>query len=177
MITVREIQEKDISNVVGYWKNSTPEHLKAMGIDISELYALDNLEEYLKKQISANYSEKSALFMIGVIDNKAVGHCYVNGIKFKEEASMHLHIWDSNSRQKGLGIQLVQKSIPFFFDKLELKNLLCEPYFLNIAPNKTLEKIGFEFEKRYITIPAGWNFKLEVNQWKLTRNKFKKLFL
>jgi RimJ/RimL family protein N-acetyltransferase len=48
----------------------------------------------------------------------------------------------------------VKKSVPYFFEKLKLKVLYCEPYANNPAPNKTLFKIGSNFEKKYRTIPG-----------------------
>jgi hypothetical protein len=52
--------------------------------------------------------------------------------------------------------------------------LYCEPYALNPAPNKTLEKLGFKFLKTYTTIPGWINFEQEVNLWELKNNIFKK---
>jgi RimJ/RimL family protein N-acetyltransferase len=60
---------------------------------------------------------------------------------------MHLHLWYPDKRIKGMGVQLVKKSLPYFFNNLHLKTLYCEPYALNPAPNKTLPKVGFEFVK------------------------------
>jgi len=71
---------------------------------------------------------------------------------------MHLHLWNAASRKKGIGSQLVKMSLKYFFENLKLKRLFCEPYALNPAPNKTLEKTGFDFVKEYITIPGAFNF-------------------
>jgi RimJ/RimL family protein N-acetyltransferase len=91
---------------------------------------------------------------------------------FGEQAYMHLHLWNSGFRQKGSGAILVQKSLPYFFENLKLKTLYCEPYTLNPAPNKTLEKIGFELVKTHVTIPGTLNFEQEVHLWKLTRENY-----
>lgn len=86
---------------------------------------------------------------------------------------MHLHLWNTNTRQKGIGTKLVKKSLPFFFNNLKLQTLYCEPYVLNIAPNKTLEKVGFKFDKKYITTPGSINFEQEVNRWFMSIELFR----
>ena len=68
---------------------------------------------------------------------------------------MHLHLWKSSVRQKEADAALVKLTLPFFFENLRLKDLFCEPYALNPAPNKTLAKTGFEFVKEYITDKAS----------------------
>jgi RimJ/RimL family protein N-acetyltransferase len=107
-----------------------------------------------------------------LLNDQPIGHCNVNKIIFGEEAYMHLHLWQNNTRQKGMGATLVKKSIPFFFKNLKLKRLYCEPYALNPAPNKTLEKIGFQLVKEYVTVPGYLNFEQPVKRWELTYNKY-----
>jgi len=89
---------------------------------------------------------------------------------------MHLHLWHSTQRQKGLGAELVKLTLPYYFNKLKLKKLYSEPYALNPAPNKTFEKLGFELMKEYITIPGYLNFQQPVKQWLLTRERFNELY-
>ena len=38
-----------------------------------------------------------------------------------------------------------------------------------------MEKIGFEFIKQYVTIPGASNFEQVVNQWCLSRVKYKEI--
>ena len=85
---------------------------------------------------------------------------------------MHLHLWDSTLRRKGIGTELVKKSVAVFFEKLKLERLICEPYALNPAPTKTLERVGFTFEKEYETTPGSLSFRQKVNRWKLDKLDF-----
>nr|WP_257790652.1 GNAT family protein [Tenacibaculum sp. SZ-18] len=101
-----------------------------------------------------------------------IGHTNANNILFGKEAFMHLHVWDTSKRKKGLGNNLIKKSLPFYFKNLEIETLFCQPYALNLAPNKTLKKVGFEFVKEYVTIPGSINFEQKVNLWKMTRDQF-----
>ena len=63
-------------------------------------------------------------------------------------------------------------SLSYFFKHLKLQKVVCEPYALNDAPNKTLKKAGFNFIKEYTTIPGSLNFEQPVKQWSLLNTEF-----
>ena len=170
-ISVREASISDIPLIVDYWMSSTDNHLVGMGVDLKKLPNKNNLTQALTQAIT---SEKSYA-LIWEFNKEPIGHTNVNNIIIGKHAFMHIHLWKKPVRQKGLGSQLIMQSLPLYFKKLQLKVLYCEPYALNEAPNKTLKKIGFEFVKRYTTIPGSINFEQEVNQWKITKNQLEKL--
>ena len=87
---------------------------------------------------------------------------------------MHLHIWDADARKKGVGTELIKLTLPYFFENCKLRQLYCEPYALNTAPNKTLEKAGFVFVKEYVTTPGMLNFEQPVNRWEMSYESYKK---
>lgn len=176
-ISVRDLCISDIKFIADYWLNADKIYLLGMGVDASKLPTRDALTTMLLGQLDLPYTEKSSFALIFEVDGLACGHCNVNGINFGHEAKMHLHLWSSDLRQKGFGTSMVIKSLPVFIDRLKLKVIYCEPYALNPAPNKTLQKIGFEFVKRYVTIPGSLNFEQEVNRYKLTRIKFEELYI
>lgn len=169
------MQIRDIPLVVRYWTTSDPDFLTGMGVDLNKLPDGETLTDMLTTQLELPTAEKASYALIWLLENTPVGHTNVNKISFGEEACMHLHIWQSGYRQSGMGTALVKRSLPYFFENLRLKRLFCEPYALNPAPNKTLEKVGFEFVKRYRTIPGAINFEQEVNRWKLTREKYEQI--
>ena len=169
---VREIRKDDIGFICDYWHNSDPKFLIGMGVDLQKIPSRNQLSEFLVQQINAPFSKKSSYALIWNIDNIPAGHCNVNKIKFGEEGFMHLHLWKSSSRKKGLGFQLVKLSLPYFFENLQLETIYCEPYSLNPAPNKLLKKLGFEFEREYTTIPGSINFEQPVRRWRLTKKSY-----
>ena len=129
----------------------------------------------LLNQIDTPDAQKASLAFVAEVNGVASGHCNVNPITFGKEATMHLHLWNAENRKKGLGTSMVLQSLPLFFNRLQLETLWCEPYALNPAPNKTLSKLGFEFVKKYRTVPGSLNFEQEVNRYQLTKEKFKTL--
>jgi RimJ/RimL family protein N-acetyltransferase len=170
-ISVRELRESDIQLILGYWNNSTPGHFVSMGVDVSKIPAGEVLAERLREQLSLSFENKKAYCLIWEFNGRPIGHSNVNPIIFGEEAYMHLHIWEASTRRTGLGVQLVRMTLPFFFKNLQLKKLYCEPYALNPAPNKTLEKVGFDFVKEFVTVPPV-GFEQLVMRWEMSREKF-----
>jgi RimJ/RimL family protein N-acetyltransferase len=171
---VREIQKRDIELITGYWLNAEPAFLTGMGVDLNKMPSMEEWITILSEQLGLPYSQKKSYCIIWLVDNKAIGHCNVNKIKFGEEAYMHLHVWNRAFRKKGMGTELVKMSLSYFFENLELKTIYSEPYALNPAPNKVLAKAGFTFVREYITIPGFLNFEQPVNLWELTFKQYKK---
>ncbi len=172
-LSVREITIPDIEPIINYWTNASDDFLTAMGVDLLKMPEKEFWKQMLSEQLTFPYKEKKSYCIIWMINGIATGHSNVNKIIFGEEAYMHLHIWDQSIRQKGLGQNFIRMTLPYFFEKLELKKIYCEPYALNPAPNKTLKKAGYEFVKKYLTTPGFLNFEQEVNQWLMTHEKFR----
>lgn len=170
-LSVELLNSEFVPNIVNYWLNISPEQHDIMGVDPQRLPEADMLSKGLNHQLSLPLEERRAFALIGFLDGKPVGHCNVNPITFGESALMHLHIWDNQHRKKGLGEEMVRQSIPVFFEQLELNELLCQPKASNTAPNKTLEKLGFRFVKKYRTIPGDINYEQEVNLWRFTKDQ------
>jgi RimJ/RimL family protein N-acetyltransferase len=170
-LTVREMAESDIELITRYWTTVPADYLTAMGVDINKMPSPGQWPVLLSEQLSQPYHQKQSYCIIWLLNGKPVGHCNVNKIKCGVGAYMHLHIWYREFRKKGYGFEFLKLTVPYFFMNLALKNLYCEPLALNPAPNKTLQKLGFTYEKNYITIPGYLNFEQEVSRWKLSREK------
>lgn len=175
VLSVREMQQPDIEHIVQYWLGADEKFLKGMGADIKKIPAREEWISMLTQQLQQSYNQKQSYCLIWLHNSLPVGHSNVNKIFFGKEAYMHLHLWTAHVRQKGMGTELVKKGLPFFFNNLQLQKLYCEPYALNPAPNKTLQKAGFTFLKKYSTIPGFLNFEQEVNLWELTKEDFLRL--
>jgi RimJ/RimL family protein N-acetyltransferase len=174
LLSVREIQQTDIELIIQYWLTADPAFLTGMGVDLSKMPSKEEWIKMLSDQLTKSYPEKKSYCIIWQVNNNAIGHCNVNKIKFGEEAYMHLHMWNADGRKKGMGTELVKISLPYFFENLGLKKIFSEPYALNPAPNKALEKAGFTFVKEFITIPGFLNFEQPVNLWELTYEHYQK---
>ena len=174
ILSVRELQEKDIEQLTNYWLNSSDAFLTGMGVDLTKMPAREQWAEMLGGQLKQHYNEKKSYGIIWLLDGQPIGHSNVNKIIFGEEAYMHLHIWDEEIRKKGLGNAYIKMTIPYFFENLQLKKLCCEPYALNEAPNRTLAKAGFSFVSEYITTPGWLNFEQPVKLWEMSAERFRR---
>ncbi len=174
-LSVREITETDIPLIIDYWLGADGVFLAGMGADIHKIPTREEWRQMLTAQLSQSYEEKKSYCIIWLVNEVPVGHSNVNKIIIGEEACMHLHMWHSDNRQKGIGTTLVKMTLPYFFDNLQLKKLYCEPYALNPAPNKTIEKVGFTFIKEHLTIPGSFNFEQPAKLWVLSYDNYKKL--
>jgi RimJ/RimL family protein N-acetyltransferase len=176
-LTVREMRKEDIEPIINYWLNADKEHLQNMGVDPNKLPTKEELSQILLTQLNLPIEQKRSYCIMWEEDKKAIGHCNTNPTTFGKYAYMHLHLWDKSFRQKGAGIALLKMTLPLFFEKLKLQKLYCEPYALNEAPNKTIQKIGFTLEREYVTTPGSLNFEQPVKRWVLSYQKFKNLNL
>jgi RimJ/RimL family protein N-acetyltransferase len=175
ILSVREIELKDIALICDYWFGSDSSYLVAMGVDLNKMPSKQQLEEVLSKQILAFYTEKESYTLIWEMNGEQIGHSNINKIEFGRKAAFHLHIWSEENRNKGLGSKLVRMSLPFYFENFQLEQLYCEPYALNPAPNNVLPKLGFHHDETLLAIPGAINFEQEVHRWILNKNDFKQM--
>ncbi|MEZ5057928.1 MAG: GNAT family protein [Saprospiraceae bacterium] len=165
-LKVRDLELSDIPLLLDYWYNNTDDHLVGMGVDLKKMPPRKAFENMLEIQLSIPIILRQSYVLIWMLDEKPVGHSNINQIEYGHHANLHLHIWEKELRKSGLGRQFVEMSLPKFFEAMDLEYIICEPYAHNPAPNKTLEKLGFTFIKKYTTIPGSINFEQEVNQWR-----------
>lgn len=174
-LSVREIEAGDVELLTGYWLGADAAFLQGMGADPAKLPGREQWIAMLSAQLGQAYPDKQSYCIIWQANGRPVGHSNVNRISWGEEAYMHLHLWHPGARHKGWGPELVKMTLPYFFENLQLKKLCCEPYALNPAPNKVLEKTGFTFVKKYTTTPGFINFEQTVNRWELSHAQYKSI--
>ena len=170
-LSVRNLQESDIDLIAEYWLQADAAFMKGLGVDLAKLPSREEWQRMLQEQISQPLEQKQSYCLIWEANGAPVGHSNINKIIAGEQAFMHLHLWHGGNRQKGLGAALVRLTLPHFFEAYRLQKLYCEPYALNPAPNKTLERAGFEFLRTYTTTPGWINFEQPVNRWLMTRER------
>jgi RimJ/RimL family protein N-acetyltransferase len=176
-IAIRVMTEKDAAGVAHYFLNPDTDYWINMGIDPQKLPAKQQWINLLKQELQKSDTEKGLYYVIWLIDNKPIGHSNINNITYGMQANMHIHLWESNQRQKGIGVELIKQSIAHFFEKFQLQNLYCEPSTTNPAPNKVLHKLGFTFIETYIPNPTGWiHLPVEWNKYVLPRKQYEQAF-
>ena len=176
-LSVRPLEERDIAPLTKYWLTAEPSFLTGMGVDLAKMPKEEEWVSMLSEQLRTPIEEKKSYCIIWEVDQQPVGHSNINKIVFGQEAYMHLHLWKTGIRRQGMGTELVKMTIPWYFRNYHLRTLYCEPYALNPAPNKTLDKVGFTFVKEYFTIPGWLNFEQPVKLWEMTSDNYRRLGL
>src|SRR4051812_41838809 len=115
-LSVRELQKKDIELIIKYWLDSDAQFMTSLGVDMDKMPSKNEWTTLLSRQLTQEYNEKTSYATIWVIDEQAVGHCNLNNIDYGKQANMHLHLWNQGVRKKGMGLQLVKLSLPYFFE-------------------------------------------------------------
>jgi RimJ/RimL family protein N-acetyltransferase len=98
-------------------------------------------------------------------DDVAVGFSTADKIAYGEQANMHLHILEADRRSSGVGVACVRATVDLLFEKLALRRLFCEPNAFNVAPNRTLQRVGFRYVKTHRTVPGWLNYHQPVTRW------------
>jgi len=167
---VREMTEDDAPSIVNYFLKSDRQFLTEMGVDREKLPPAEQWINLILDNFNRPVPQKEFYYLIWDLDGSPIGHSNINKIIIGKEAYMHLHLWQSGLRYRGLGTGYVRESVSIYFEKFNLKTIYSEPYALNPAPNKVLENVGFKFVKTYKTNPGWINFYQPVNRWILTRD-------
>ena len=171
-LSVRELKRHEIGMIVDYFINAEDSFLKGMGANKNKLPTREEWVEKLESDFTKSYIEKDFYYIIWLQNGQAVGHSNINHIEFGNTATMHLHLWGTATRKKGLGLDFLIMTVPYYFKNFELQKLICEPYSKNVAPNKVLKKLGFELVRTYDTIPGQINFLQTVNRYELNKEQF-----
>lgn len=169
LLSVREMEQKDIQKIADYWLKSDPEYLKTMGVDLNKLPSEQDFGKPLQTQLQLPYHQKKTYTLIWELAGTPVGHSNLTPISFGNSAYIHIHLWDKRIRKLGLGTQFIKMSLPIYFNNMQLKKLYCEPYAHNPAPNRALDKLGFKFIKNHITNPGTITFEQLANLWELSK--------
>lgn len=170
-LSVYEMREEEIPFMVDYFLWADENFLRGMGADKSKLPARNDWIALAEKDMARSIEKREFYYLIWLINGLPCGHCNINKIQYGYEAFMHLHMWSDEKRANGCGTELVRMCIPEFFQKFQLKKLICEPYAENPAPNRVLQKLGFRFIRRYETVPGWINFRQEVNRYEFVRGQ------
>lgn len=168
-IHVSELQPAHLPQLADYWFTSPSVYLESLGVDVQKLPSRADFIARISEQIALSPTERNSFALVWQLNGAAVGHANLNPFVFAKEGYLHLHLWQGEARQQGLGMAFLQQSLPIFFESLQLQQIICEPYGHNPAPNALLAKAGFTFVKTYRTIPGSINFEQEVHRWQLKR--------
>ncbi|MDB5482912.1 MAG: uncharacterized protein JWO83_3965 [Caulobacteraceae bacterium] len=168
-VTVREMAVGELDLIIGYFHDSTPEHLEMLGVDPTRLPTPAAWRDRLEQQCRLPMDQRATLALIWLLDGRPCGFSTADKIVFGDRANMHLHVVDPELRRRGVGVDCVRQSAELYFELLRLRTLFCEPNAFNVAPNRTLQKAGFKYLKTHMTVPGALNYHQAVTRWAIER--------
>jgi RimJ/RimL family protein N-acetyltransferase len=140
-----------------------------LGIDPAKMPNHEELWHDMARQLEAPKDQKLRYFLVWELEGLGVGFSSIDEITIGKQANMHLHVAVSAQRMRGHGAEFVRRSVPIYFKEFDLETLYCEPYAFNTAPNRALQKAGFEFVETVEKVPSSFSFPQPVTRWRMTR--------
>ena len=169
-LVAREMTLEEAGIIIDYFHGASHDFLKSLGVSPAKLPYRDDWEAFYRAEYQRPIHKRRAILVLWQADEEPIGFSTADKIIFGQEAYMHLHILHPEQRRSGYGAYLVSETAKIYFRMLNIQQLYCEPYALNVAPNRTLQKAGFKYIKTYETIPGPLNFPQPVNRWLLQRD-------
>jgi len=160
----------EASLIIDTFHNASPEFLNSLGVDPAKLLPREKWSAHYEREFGLPVERRSSFLVLWEDGDKPLGFSTADKIVIGERAFMHLHIFYPERRQRGLGTALVRQTVQVYFDVLQIEELFCEPYALNAAPNRTLQKAGFKYVMTHETVHGPLNFHQPVNRWRLSRS-------
>lgn len=168
-ITVRPFESTaDYERMLDYFYDATGDFLRSMGVEPS---LLPEREQWLQASLADHDrpdDEKDRFYLAWLVGAELVGNSSISHIE-PSAAHMHMHLWRPNLRRQGVGTEFSAQSVDYYFDRFGFRRLASEPFAANPAPNRVLTKLGFEFIKRYTTVPSTIALRQDVNRYETTR--------
>jgi len=170
-----EIEVRPFSNrqeyelTLDHFYDTDADFLHGMGVDRLKLPPKNQWLDALLADHEKPDGQRDRFYLVWICRGERIGHSSINKIVLGVEASIHLHMWNAQLRKAGLGTEFVRKSAGLYFQRFNLKKLICEPFAENPAPNRALETLGFTFVRRYVTTPGPISFEQQVNRYEILR--------
>ncbi len=166
---VRPMRLDEVDVRIDYFHDASDEYLVKLGVDRSLLPSREAWRAYYEEDFARPLAERDTYNLAWELDGRIVGFSSVDHIEFGEQAFMHLHIVEEPRRRSGLGTEFVRLSVDEYLRTLELRRLFCQPNAFNVAPNRTLQRVGFRYVFTEEMQPSFINFPQPITRWVLER--------
>jgi RimJ/RimL family protein N-acetyltransferase len=168
-VVVRPMRLDEVDVRIDYFHGASEEYLTRLGIDRALLPSKDAWRAYYEEDFARPLAERETYNLAWELDGRIVGFSSVDHIELGEGAFMHLHIVEEPRRRSGLGTEFVRRSVDEYFRALELQRLFSQPNAYNVAPNRTLQRVGFRYVFTEEMQPSFINFPQPITRWVLER--------
>src|SRR5215467_9945535 len=168
-LTVRPLAREDFDGFIAYFTRVSKADAERMGLAIDRVPSPAQLRSDLEAMIATPVDRLRSFVLAWCIDGKTIGHSSLKDIVPCESGSMHLHMWRADLRGRGYGSRLFCLSALDFYERFNLKRIICEPKADNSMANRMLQKIGFPLVLTHVAASSELAVLCELNRYNILR--------
>jgi RimJ/RimL family protein N-acetyltransferase len=169
-MTVRSLASEDFDGFIAYFTQVSKVDAERMGLAIDKVPSPTQLRSDLEAMIATPVDRVHSFVLAWCVDGKTIGHSSLKDIVPGEFGSIHLHIWRADLRGKGYGPRLFCLSALDFYERFNLKRIICEPKSDNPMANRMLQRIGFPLILTHVAAGSELAFVCELNRYEILRD-------
>ncbi|MGI9114476.1 MAG: GNAT family N-acetyltransferase [Chthoniobacterales bacterium] len=167
-LSVRRFSREDIDGFVTYFTCLSQDECARMGIGPARIPSPEKIRVDVEPIVAS--PAPTTFILSWCIEGEAIGHSSLKDIIPGESGTMHLHMWRIDLRGHGYGPRLFCLSALDFYDRFNLKRIICEPKSDNPTPNRMLQKVGFPLVLTHFAASSELTPPCEVNRYEILRN-------
>lgn len=168
-LTVRPLAREDFDGYIAYFTRVSKADAERMGLAIDRVPSVTRLRSDLEAMIATPVDRLRSFVLTWCLDSKTIGHSSLKDIVPRDVGSIHLHMWRADLRGRGYGPRLFCLSVLDFYERFNLKRMICEPKADNPIPNRVLQKIGFPLLLTHVAASSELSVVCELNRYDILR--------
>ena len=169
-LTVRPLAREDFDGYIAYFTRPSTADAERMGLAIDRVPSAAQLRFDLEAMIATPVDRLRSFVLAWSVGGKTIGHSSLKDIVPGEFGSIHLHMWRGELRGKGYGPRLFCLSARDFYERFNLKRIICEPKADNPMANRMLKKIGFPLVLTHVAASSELSVVCELNRYEILRD-------
>ncbi len=169
-LTVRPLASEDLDGYIAYFTQPSKADAERMGLAIDRVPSATRLRSDLEVMIATPLDRLRSFVLAWCLDGKTIGHSSIKDIVPGDFGSIHLHMWRADLRGKGYGPRLFCLSVLDFYERFNLKRIICEPKADNPMANRMLKKVGFPLVLTHIAASSELSVVCELNRYEIVRD-------
>jgi RimJ/RimL family protein N-acetyltransferase len=169
-LTIRPLASEDLDGYIAYFTQPSKADAERMGLAIDRVPSATRLRSELELMIVTPLDRLRSFVLAWCIDGKTIGHSSLKDIVPGDSGRIHLHMWRADLRGKGYGPRLFCLSVLDFYERFNLKRIICEPKSDNPMANRMLKKIGFPLVLTHVAASSELSVVCELNRYEILRD-------
>jgi len=169
-LTVRPLAREDFDGYTAYFTRPSKADAERMGLAIDRVPPATRLRSDLEAMIATPADQLRSFILAWCVDGKAIGHSSLKDIVPGDSGSIHLHMWRADLWGRGYGPRLFCLSALDFYERFNLKRIICEPKADNPMANHMLQKIGFPLILTHVAASSELSVVCELNRYDIRRD-------